>query len=149
MNVDTWDPDKGYEISVDDLVEKIRKVPDIDGVTITGGEPLDQFEPVYSLCLKLREFTSIFLTTGYHLYQIQRMKFKIMKVLDIICLGPFEMDKLCKGQWKGSSNQEVIFLTRVGRNQLEMPVISEEAIIGPSGSVLITGFTPQYFKGPQ
>lgn len=146
MNVDTWDPNKGYEISVDDLVEKIKDVPGIDGVTITGGEPLDQLEPVYELCSKLREFTSVFLTTGYYLYQIQRMELNIVKVLDIICFGPFEKDKLCKGQWKGSSNQEVMFLTSRGRDLLNMPVISEEAIIGPAGSVTITGFNPLFKK---
>jgi anaerobic ribonucleoside-triphosphate reductase activating protein len=146
MNQDTWDPNGGYEKDVGELVEEIRKMKGIDGVTITGGEPLDQFEAVYELCLKLHEFTSVFLTTGYQLYEIQRNFFKIIKILDIICFGPFEKDKACKGEWKGSKNQEVIFLTPIGREQLKMPVIQEEIVIDTSGSVLITGFSPQFRK---
>ncbi|MBE3087154.1 MAG: 4Fe-4S cluster-binding domain-containing protein [Bacteroidetes bacterium] len=146
LNVDTWDFDKGYEKDVDELVEEIKKTKGIDGVTITGGEPLDQIGAVYKLCAKLHKFTSVFLTTGYHLYQIQKDYFKIIKVLDIICFGPFDKDQLCKGEWKGSKNQEVIFLTIIGREQLKMPVIQKEIVIDSSGTVLITGFSPQSKK---
>jgi anaerobic ribonucleoside-triphosphate reductase activating protein len=142
LNLDTWDPDKGYEKSVDDLVEDVIKMKGIDGVTITGGEPLDQFKAVYELCVKLHAFTSVFLTTGYQLYQIQRNFPKILRVLDIICFGPFDKDQPCKGEWKGSKNQEVIFLTRLGHDQCKMPVIREEAVIDSSGTVVITGFNP-------
>jgi anaerobic ribonucleoside-triphosphate reductase activating protein len=140
--MDTWDPNKGYEKNVDDLVEEIKRVKGIDGVTITGGEPLDQFGAVYELCSKLHEFISVFLTTGYQLCQIQRNHFKIIKVLDIICFGPFDKDQLCKGEWKGSKNQEVTFLTRLGQEQFKMLVISEEVVIDRSGSLIKTGFSP-------
>ena len=143
MNVDTWDPAGGYDISVDDLVKDIQGIKNLDGVTITGGEPFDQFEPVFELCSKLFGVYSIFLTSGYTLKQIHQKKItKIMDVLDIVCLGPFEKDKICKNKWKGSENQEIIYLTDMGVKQSFMPVVSKEVIIGKTGSILTTGFHP-------
>ena len=143
MNFDTWDPTKGYKLSVDELVEKIDKTPNIDGITITGGEPLDQCEPVYELCLKLFKKIPIFLTTGYTFSQVRNQnKLKILKVLDILCLGPFDKDQVCRGYWKGSLNQEIIFLTPTGKKQLKKPVIPEEIYVEPSGNIILTGFSP-------
>jgi len=142
-NVATWDPAGGQEVLIDDLIKQIKDLPPpLHGITITGGEPLDQFDSVYELCMKLFGFTSIFLTTGYTLKQILEKKYtKIADVLDILCVGPFDRDLICKNQWKGSSNQEVIFLSDDGWAQATMPVISQEIVIDSSGNSIITGFT--------
>ena len=142
-NVDTWDPAKGFDKSVDDLVKDVQAIEDLDGITITGGEPLDQFDLVYEFCSKMFGKMSVFLTTGYTLEQIYyRRMVKIVRVLDILCSGPFIKTMICDGQWKGSSNQDVTAFTELGESQLNMPVISKEIIIDKSGSVLTTGFHP-------
>jgi anaerobic ribonucleoside-triphosphate reductase activating protein len=142
-NTDTWDPAKGTDRSVDWLIEDILKhKPNIEGVTITGGEPLDQFDEVYELCARLWSLTSIFLTTGYGAEDITKKGFKkIYDKLDIICIGPFEQDKVCSGEWKGSSNQGVLFLTDIGRDLSKLPVIMKEIYLDESGKALETGFT--------
>jgi anaerobic ribonucleoside-triphosphate reductase activating protein len=152
-NIDTWDPAGGTEYDVQELVKDILATEDIDGVTITGGEPLDQFDAVYELCNSLFNKICIFLTTGYFLYDGiltgDRPKYsfsevarwlKILKVLDIICYGGFEQDKICKDGWRGSSNQEVNFLTKLGESQKNMPSAYKEIIISPDGRILETGF---------
>ena len=142
-NVDTWDPAKGFDKYVDDLVKEIQAVPGLDGITITGGEPLDQIDAVYELCSKLFGKISIFLTTGYTLEQIYyRKMIKIVRVLDILCSGPFLKGMVCEGEWKGSKNQDVTYFTELGENQLSMPLVPREIIIDKTGSVLTTGFHP-------
>ena len=137
-NVDTWDPAGGTEYDVQELVKDILATEGIDGVTITGGEPLDQFDAVYELCGSLYGKICIFLTTGYSMERIWVQP--ILEVLDIVCTGPFEQDKICKDGWRGSSNQEVNFLTKLGESQKNMPSAYKEIIISPDGSALETGF---------
>jgi anaerobic ribonucleoside-triphosphate reductase activating protein len=140
-NLDTWDPKGGYERSIDDIVKDIMSEIGLDGVTITGGEPLDQPEAVLELCKKLYGRISIFLTTGYTASYIAfRKNLEAFKYTDILCVGPFKKDMLCTGTWKGSSNQLLHFQTPLGREQSMMPVIPEEIYIYPDGNSLRTGF---------
>jgi anaerobic ribonucleoside-triphosphate reductase activating protein len=159
-NTDTWDPEKGYNLPIDDIIRDIQnsfwmseKNTALNGITVTGGEPLDQFEAVFELCKRISEwgydfdgktlpFLSVFLTTGYTLSQIvDKGLWKILGVLDIICVGPFEEALVCSGQWKGSSNQELYYLTEEGKSQRSMPVVKKEYHIGQSGNILKTGFS--------
>jgi anaerobic ribonucleoside-triphosphate reductase activating protein len=137
-NTDTWDFNGGAEHPVDELVQDILKMKGLDGITITGGEPLDQYEAVLDLCEKLFDKISIFLTTGYD--SIKRDQFRILEVTDILCIGPFEAENICKNDWKGSSNQRVAYLTARGRDQKKMPFVYKECIISPGGRTLETGF---------
>ena len=152
-NADTWDPQKGDEKPVNELAsDPFCGEGDVDGVTITGGEPLDQYEETLALCkaiIKEKQNIgpvatsfSIFLTTGYTLEQMQEKGFmEILDYLDILCVGPYNKDVQCSGQWKGSSNQEIFFLTELGKKQSRMPVILTEYFVRPDGQTLKTGFT--------
>jgi anaerobic ribonucleoside-triphosphate reductase activating protein len=151
-NTDTWDPEKGIDWNIDDLLKDIELNRPLDGITITGGEPLDQFGAVSTFLKKLspRLFLnqinvssfSAFLTTGYTEKQIRdRGQSEIFNLVDILCTGPFEKDKICSGEWKGSSNQEILYLTATGQKQSQLPVILKEIHIGSSGQSLETGFS--------
>jgi anaerobic ribonucleoside-triphosphate reductase activating protein len=144
-NKDTWPFEGGQTISIETLVKDIKESfkYGVTGVTITGGEPLDQFKAIYALCGNLRSLPiTIFLTTGYTLEQIQTKNyFSILKVLDIICTGPFKENLICKGDYKGSSNQIVEGLTVKGQQELTNPIVLKEIIIEPNGDYMETGFT--------
>jgi len=127
-------------------VEKALKEPQegeiLQGVTITGGEPLDQPKAVYDLCRGLFPFTSIFLTTGYMPSDIiLKRQLGLLDYIDILCTGPFKIEEICSNQWKGSSNQEITYLTDRGRELLKLPVVPKEVFINPDGSTIETGFT--------
>ena len=126
---------------IESLIENINSDPELDGITITGGEPLDQFEPVSGLCSRLFGRTNIFLTTGYTVTDILLKGLAgIFKLTDILCAGPFEEDKICSGEWKGSSNQVILYLTESGEKQSLLPVVKKEYHIDSSG-IIKTGFT--------
>jgi anaerobic ribonucleoside-triphosphate reductase activating protein len=137
-NTDTWEFDAGTFWDVDDLVKDILATEGLDGITLTGGEPMDQFEAVLDLCTKLFGKICIFMTTGYE--NLKKEHIRIINVLDMICLGPFEIDNICKDGWRGSSNQSVKFLTDRGKSQKDMPVVYKEYIISPGGNTIETGF---------
>ena len=70
-----------------------------------------------------------------------------MKLKDIFkrcvkgCMGPYEIDKPCTGQWKGSSNQVLLYRTDRGLRQSKMPMVLKEVLIGETGDAVITGFS--------
>lgn len=138
-NTDTWDFRGGKAINVNNLITEILATEGLDGVTITGGEPLDQYPAVYKLCSILFGKISLFVTTGYAFTELPSLG--ILGCVDILCSGPFEADKICSGEWKGSSNQELRFITDLGKKQSLMPVTLKEFIISKNGTTIETGFT--------
>jgi anaerobic ribonucleoside-triphosphate reductase activating protein len=141
LNTDTWDFFKGELIEVDDIVSKILASP-VSGLTITGGEPLDQFPAILDLASKIFNKKNIFLCSGYTFKKISSDFSSILSTIDILCSGPFEIDKKCESQWKGSSNQEVISLTPLGEQLLNLPIFRREYRINKkTGETIVTGFS--------
>ena len=59
----------------------------------------------------------------------------------MLCCGPFELDKKCNDGWRGSSNQDVVYLTERGKKQDKLfPFVSKEFVIAPDGQTIKTGF---------
>lgn len=140
-NKDTWDQAAGHDVLIDQIVAD-ASWSDLDGITITGGEPLDQFHALTYLCSILFKQISIFITTGYTMAQIKEKGYDgILSLIDMICTGPFDPTLICSGQWRGSSNQEITYLTELGRKQSILPVVSKEIYIDTQGNALETGFT--------
>lgn len=136
-NTHTWDFNGGEEISIDELERRIETTKP-DGITITGGEPLDQYNQTYLLAKRMFDRYNIFLTTGYE--RIPTLP--IYGYVDILVSGRY-----VKGlpdntsSWRGSSNQKIEFLTERGK-QLENSASSriEIRIDKKTGDVFGTGF---------
>ena len=101
----------GEEISIDDLVEKILKNRSmIDGVTLSGGDPLCQYMGCLKLCKKLKKHgINIWLYTGETLEKILLRYSSIIHYVDVIVDGMFE-ESLKREDllYRGSSNQSII-----------------------------------------
>jgi len=118
MSLSSRNIDAGTLLSVDSLLVKILQENNIEGVTISGGEPFLQFKALHNLLRKLREKSSfgIIIYTGYYLAELHNMNVPeiddiIAKYSDIIIDGPY-IDELNDGKsLRGSSNQTVHFLS--------------------------------------
>ena len=84
----------------------------VSGITFSGGDPL-HINNVYEVTALAKEIKekyptkTIWLYTGSTWEQIQTMK--LMKYVDVLVDGEFEVDKKdATLHWKGSSNQKVI-----------------------------------------
>ena len=114
-NPDTWNCNQGTTQSIDDLVEDILKYKRyIQGVTLSGGEPLLQIEFVTELFSRLKEngLDTCIDTSGQTFKNDdEKVKNNIDKMLDVcdyILLDIKHIDE-DKHRWlTGSSNKEVL-----------------------------------------
>jgi anaerobic ribonucleoside-triphosphate reductase activating protein len=115
---ETWPLNKGKKININQLLDRILSINDIEGVTISGGEPFFQANVLSEFCRILKDETelSIVIFTGYYLEEIISADVSewndLLLLTDILIDGPYLNDqKSNKNLWTGSSNQRVHFLT--------------------------------------
>lgn len=112
LNTDTWEFGIGEDWTASQLFEDIKKQK-IDGITLTGGEPLDQLKEVEEFLRLVFPIYNIFLTTGYDFDEVPD---EIVRLVDILVSGQFDKNLLdTTPQWRGSTNQVIHFLTDRGK----------------------------------
>lgn len=115
-NPETWDPDGGSEVTVDEMIGKIKSNPLLKGVTLTGGDPFMQAAPLADLARQVRDMGKDVITyTGYTWEQLAVMSGKdkavksLLEYTDILVDGPFILEqKDLRLVFRGSANQRVI-----------------------------------------
>ena len=103
-------------VTVNELADRILSIQGIEGVTYSGGEPTAQAEALAALSLILKQHKlSIMCYSGF-IYPdlLKRQDVHITQLLsltDIFIDGPFIQEKSANLIWRGSTNQNVYFLT--------------------------------------
>lgn len=141
------------DMPVDDLARQILKIPDINGVTFTGGEPFAHAAPLARLGRLLRSHgLSVVTYTGYTAGEIaigcNPDWPALLAVTDLLIAGPFIAARAEPHSLKGSANQQVItlgmrFSLQKG-DATTTPFSSRtEFSIAADGSITATGFPRQ------
>ena len=104
-NKDTWRMDGGYEVSVEELAADIRRHRMIDGITLSGGDPMEQEAECLAL-LDLLPGVNVWLYTGYEWSEISDRE--LARRADAVVVGKFVEELRCEGKYYGSSNQRII-----------------------------------------
>ncbi len=119
---ETHRPDNGRLTSIGEIVAEIdQKSREHDGVTILGGEPFDQVENLSVLVQKLKsKGFHLTIYTGFTLDElIARNSGAVNRILDstdLLIDGPFNLELTANaGEYRGSSNQRLIFYPILGR----------------------------------
>jgi anaerobic ribonucleoside-triphosphate reductase activating protein len=147
FNPATHPPHAGKAVPVDDLFARIQAAgPAIEGVTLSGGEPLEQRPAVLDLLERLRSDTALstLVFTGFTLDQVRRMPDagRLLRCIDVLVAGPYDAARPVGRGLLGSANQEVHLLTpRYTPADLEA-VPELEIVVGPTGEVGVTGIAP-------
>lgn len=147
FNPQTHSHNDGYWLSLEQLFSKILSLQDeIQGVTISGGEPLQQMRPLLKLLQRLRSETalSILLFSGYTWNEIEGMPMgePLLNLLDVLIAGRYLQDLPGSGGLLGSSNQKIYYLTkRYSVNDIEQTPPAE-VILTPNGEILLSGIQP-------
>nr|VFJ57913.1 MAG: anaerobic ribonucleoside-triphosphate reductase activating protein [Candidatus Kentron sp. DK]VFJ58121.1 MAG: anaerobic ribonucleoside-triphosphate reductase activating protein [Candidatus Kentron sp. DK] len=122
----THDPKKGREVSVRELAERILEEKDIDGITLIGGEPMEQARPLVELLEIVDQYAnlSVFTYTGYTLRYLLEKKntwqLRLLNASDMVCDGPFVLGKSADDLlWRGSANQRIYVFSESCRKQIE------------------------------
>lgn len=115
----------------------------VEGITLTGGEPFEQAEALLPLLDAVRaRGLSVMVFTGHELDELTGEAAKAMLArCDVLVSGRYvAAQRALDLAWRGSSNQRVLFLT--GRySARDMPDSAEvEVHLAPDGSLQMTGF---------
>lgn len=150
-NKHMWSLYGGTEVSPRDLLNQyLEESAGTDGISLTGGEPLDQYEGLIEFLRLCREYEiEVFMTSGYTLDRIKGSWPEVLDLVDILIDGPFEQDKLDDtAAWRGSTNQGINLLSpRAQQYKDYVPDTLAEIICNPDGTVTMTGFgAPNLFE---
>ena len=141
-NKQYWPHRGGTNFSVQDLVNRISKTPSIEGITLLGGEPLQQPWPIFKLISEVKKMgKTVFLYTGYNVEEFDDLMQACFDICDIVVTGRFEQGlRNTNLRWRGSENQKIHFPTRhynlgslEDRNEIEF-------VINDNGTLEMYGY---------
>lgn len=120
ISADTWGP--GHRrLSLEQLLEQITPwLHEAEGITISGGEPFDQFDALQSLLEGLRRLSEldILVYSGYSLEQLAEPLFQTKGLIDALISDPYIEALGQTMALRGSDNQRLNLLTPLGRARL-------------------------------
>lgn len=115
-SLDTWDPDGGSSWPIDALAHEVASIlqaESLDGISLTGGEPVQQAAPVADLLDTvtglLGEGPDVVLFTGYTLAAARREAPSLLERCGTVVAGPFRPESPSRRLLVATSNQEVAF----------------------------------------
>ena len=160
-----WNPashpfDGGSPTAVNDIIQRViglHRAGDIDGLTFSGGEPMQQACSVLELIEGLRaagaSSLSFGMFTGYTLHELERGRFftfedspdkiatweLIRSHLDFAVMGRYNRLAPVTLPLRSSRNQRLqLFTARYQQNDFGEPIV--EVSIGQDGVTTLTGF---------
>ena len=152
FNPETHPFEGGERVSVQDLFDRIVALGDtIEGITISGGEPLQQRRPLLALLGRVRRETplSILVFTGYTWEEIQHMPDAeaLLVCVDVLIAGRYDAYQQFtpedeKRFLRSSTNQTVHTLTDRYTLASLQSVPPAEIIITADGEVAVSGVDP-------
>ncbi len=112
--------DGGYDAGIDETSEIILNEKNIEGITISGGEPFLQAEALYTLISAVKykcEDFGVIIYSGFTYEELIKSSAdnksvqSLLQLTDILIDGRYDI-LLDKGEFaKGSSNQKILYLT--------------------------------------
>jgi anaerobic ribonucleoside-triphosphate reductase activating protein len=137
----------GEAVPVDELFRRVVNLgPEIEGVTLSGGEPFQQREAVAELLARLRRETklSVIVFTGFTWNEVQAMPNSagLLACVDVLIAGRYAAAERVARGLRGSANKTIHRLTR--RHTLaDLERVPEaEVLLGPGGEVFASGIGP-------
>jgi len=134
----------GEATTVGAVLDRLALNRPVDGLTISGGEPLAQPEALHALLAAFRARTGMntLVFSGHTLREIERLPAgpAILPQIDLLVAGRFVAKQRLVGQpLLGSANQRLHFLSgRIGAGDLAQ-IAATEIIIDGSGRIVASG----------
>ena len=105
-NQHLWEFGKGIDVTIEEIINQCN---DLDGITLHGGEPLDQANILGELIKKLKQQgKTVILFTGYIFKELNKVQKQAWLFSDIVISGRYEeQNRNIYLQFRGSTNQKV------------------------------------------
>jgi len=148
FNPGTHDPAAGFELEIQELVARLLvasrpgRLPALDGVSFSGGEPLQQPEGFLELLETLSgRGLSLLVFSGYTLAEIERQPLgpAILAKLDVLVAGRYVQQRHLGRGLLGSANQQIHLLTSRHTLAEFAAIPTGEIILHPDGSITHSG----------
>lgn len=139
--------DGGEIIDVEDIFSRIRQAaPDIEGITISGGEPLQQRAGVLALLERVRHDSALsaILFTGYAWDEVQAMPEaeRLLQCVDVLIAGRYDARRRLGHGLRGSANQTIHLLSNRYKLEDLENVPQAEVLILADGRIILSGINP-------
>lgn len=126
-NKHAWDMNGGTFMSIEDVIAHIKSSPFISGVTLSGGDPIEQPKEVSELCSRVKNDMpnlNILLYTGRTLQELREANNiyidRILSTIDYLIDGKFDSNKINGAKkYTGSSNQKIYNLKTLKEIEFE------------------------------
>jgi anaerobic ribonucleoside-triphosphate reductase activating protein len=143
-NPETHPAGDGSLIPVDSLFAWIARLADtIEGISVSGGEPLQQRPALIELLRRVRNETrlSVLVFTGYTWEEVQRMQGadELLGGIDVLIAGRYDQRRRLAHALRGSANKTVHYLTKRYTQDEIGSTPTTEVIIRPDGEAVTTG----------
>ena len=143
FNPETWSNNIFKEYSPRQIFELIKNF-EVDGVTISGGDPLEQEDELLELLMLLstmRLRKGVILFSGFTRAEISSnfIREQCLKYIDVLIDGRYEKNLKVDFSLRGSSNQDFYFFSnKISSSEL---VFDQEIEISSlEGDIMMTGF---------
>jgi anaerobic ribonucleoside-triphosphate reductase activating protein len=129
---ESWDQKAGDLVNITELADWILGENDIEGITLSGGEPMLQAENLAVLIdsIKQKKDLGIVCYTGYKLEHIlkfgsQEQRLLLTKI-DLLIDGLYKEELHADLKWRGSTNQRLLPLTKRYYNLVKTIINSQD-----------------------
>jgi anaerobic ribonucleoside-triphosphate reductase activating protein len=147
FNPETHSPAGGCDVTVAELFDRICALGNrVEGISLSGGEPLQQMEAVLALLVRVRRETGLtaLLFTGFTWAEVARLPRheELLAHLDVVLAGRYDRARRVARGLRGSANKTLHLLT--GRyTAADLAAVPEaEVVIGTDGTALVSGIEP-------
>ena len=134
-NPKSHDINGGYLKDIQDILSEITANPLLDGITLSGGEPMLQVKPLIEICKEVKAMgLNIVVYSGFTYEEILKdaKKKELLQLCDMLIDGKFEQDKKSLALlYRGSANQRLINVQESLKQGkvIEYQIIDNEVII--------------------
>lgn len=143
FNPETWNNKNNIVLSTSEIFEMIKDF-ELEGVTITGGDPFEQEEELLELLILISSLSlskGVIVFTGFTYDEIRENKIrkKCCDYIDVLIDGRYEDNNRVTDCFKGSSNQNIIYFSSKIKEE-ELIMDQEVEVSLGDGIISVTGF---------
>ena len=144
-NTQYWSKKGGNTILVSHLLEELDSINGIEGITLLGGEPLQQAEASLQLIKGCKEKgLTVFLYTGYDPSEFDSAMQQCFDLSDIAVTGRYEQGlRDTTLRWRGSRNQQVHFISNAYDDSVLKEQTEVECHILQNGQIRPAGYAEE------
>ena len=157
INPEGWPLDEGgYWMSVERVMEELGQMPQLDGITISGGEPFLQAAALHRLVARIKAETrlDIMVYSGYTLPELRNRHDEeidgLLDSIDLLIDGEYREEENTNKIYRGSDNQNIHFLSSKylpwRRRMLETENRSLEFVCRDNDELFMVGLPAKGFR---